>query len=248
MSPTTSLNVIIVGAGIGGLATAIALRKAGHGVKILERSALSHEVGAAITVPPNATRILQYWGFDSSKARVVPYRAMQVVRADVDPMEEVKLYDHSAIEDTWGAPYFTAHRVDMHDALRSMATCEGPGIPAELITNAAVESYDAHAGSVTLADGSILRADLVVAADGVHSHANKYVLGHDSPAIPSETTVIRFMIPSETIRQDPKTAPLLARGDSQCSIYTAAIGLRWLVRYPCRKCVLLSLLTVQDLR
>ena len=107
-----------------------------------------------------------------------------------------------------------------------------------LITNAAVESYDAHAGTVTLADGSTLRADLVVAADGVHSRANKYVLGHEVPAVPSDTTVIRFMISSETIRQDPKTALLLARGDTHCSIYTAADSLRWLVRYSCRKYVL----------
>ncbi len=145
MSSTTALSVIIVGAGIGGLGAAIALRKAGLKVKILERSALSREVGAAITVPPNATRILRSWGFDPAQARVVPYMAMQVVRADVDPMEEVRVYDHSAIEDTWGAPYFTAHRVDMHETLRSMATDKGPGNPAELTTNATVESYDAHA-------------------------------------------------------------------------------------------------------
>lgn len=236
MSNKASLDVIVVGAGIGGLATAIALRKAGHNVKILERSALSREVGAAITVPPNASRILRAWGLDMVKARFVPYLAMQVVRADLTPVEEVIVYDHSAIEATWGAPYCTAHRVDLHEALRAMATGDdGPGKPAELVTSVAVESYDVHAGSVTLADGCMLMADLLVAADGVHSRAHKNVLGHERPAVPSGTTVIRFMIPTQTILQDPKTAPLLAGGNGQCSIYTAADELRWLVRYYCRE-------------
>ena len=176
MSPAISLDVIVVGGGIGGLATAIALRRAGHIVKILERSTLSREVGAAITVPPNATRILRAWGLNPVKARMVPYRAMQVMRADVDPMAEIVVHDESDVETTFGAPYFTSHRVDMHEALQSLAVGQGKGSPAELITNAGAESYDPYAGSVTLTDGSVLVADLLVAADGVHSPAHKYIL------------------------------------------------------------------------
>jgi salicylate hydroxylase len=123
----------------------------------------------------------------------------------------------------------------LHEALRSLAVGDGDGTRVEVITNTAVVSYEAHAGVVTLADGETLAADLVVAADGVHSCTHRYVLGYERPAVPSGTTVIRFMIPTETVREDPRTARVLARGDGLVSIYTAADSQRWLVRYPCRK-------------
>ena len=230
------LTAIIVGAGIAGLAAAIALRKAGLRVKVLERSTLSREVGAAITIPPNASRILRAWGFDFTKARAVPYTAMHVLRAELDALEEIMTYDHSAIEGAYGAPYYTAHRVDLHSELLAMATQEeGDGEPAELVTNAAVTSFEPDIGSVGLADGSSLAADMIVAADGIHSKASEYVLGYKNPAVPSNTTVIRFIIPSETILSDEKTAPLLSKGDGQCSIYTISDAQTWLVRYPCRE-------------
>ena len=239
MSATTSLSIVVVGGGIGGLSAGIALRRAGHSVRVLERSSFTSEVGAAITVPPNASRVLRSWGLDFAAARMVPYRGIQVVRADVDPMKVIVHRDQTFIENSFNSPYLLSHRVDLHNALKSMAVGDGPGIPVEIVTNAAVVSYDARAGAVTLADGFELAADLVVAADGVHSRANKFVLGNERPALPSATTVIRFMIPTEAVLADPKTAPLLAgiaAEGSQISIYTAADNTRLLVRYPCRKC------------
>ena len=58
----------VVGAGIGGLAAAIALSRVGHHVTIYERSQFRHEIGAAITMTPNANLILDHWGLDAAKA------------------------------------------------------------------------------------------------------------------------------------------------------------------------------------
>ena len=56
------LAIIVAGAGLGELATALALRKAGHHVRVLEGSSWLRETGAAITCPPNATRTLvKFW-------------------------------------------------------------------------------------------------------------------------------------------------------------------------------------------
>jgi salicylate hydroxylase len=69
MSETKTLRCGIVGAGIAGLAAAIALRRAGHNVEVFERSTFKNEIGAAITLTPNANLILDHWGFDAVKAR-----------------------------------------------------------------------------------------------------------------------------------------------------------------------------------
>jgi salicylate hydroxylase len=58
----------IIGAGIAGLGAAIGLRRAGHDVEVFEQSQFKNEVGAAITITPNGTRVLDYWGFDHGKA------------------------------------------------------------------------------------------------------------------------------------------------------------------------------------
>jgi len=57
-------RAIVVGAGIAGLSAAIGLRRAGWDVTVLERSRFKNEIGAAISVPPNATMVLDQWGFD----------------------------------------------------------------------------------------------------------------------------------------------------------------------------------------
>ena len=148
---------------------------------------------------------------------------------------------HLDAEKQFGAPAVFSHRADLHEALRAKAISEdGPGIPIELVTKATVVSFEAHTGSVTLEDGSTLTADLVVAADGVHSKAHQYVLGFEFPPRPSKTTVIRFTVPSEIIRENPATAPLLADGNNRLRFYTISNSNRYLVQYPCRKCVMIN--------
>lgn len=64
-------TAIVVGAGLGGLAAAIALRRAGWKVTVLETAAQVGEVGAGIQVPPNSSRILLSWGLRSAMEAVV---------------------------------------------------------------------------------------------------------------------------------------------------------------------------------
>ncbi|KIW31124.1 hypothetical protein, variant [Cladophialophora immunda] len=243
------LSVLVVGAGIAGLCAAIALRRAGHRVKILERSALLDEIGAAITLAPHAVRIFRSWGLDGAReaaARLIPRLGQTFI--DSATLAELAPTDRTNFAAEYGAPYLFAHRVDLHAALRALATGpDGAGRPAELRTSCTAVDYDAETGRVRVAettteDGWEPAVDLVVAADGVHSRAASHVLpgGHEAnpPAVApraTNSTVIRFLIPTREILADPLTAPLLQRyGEGHCSFYLHADRQRWLVRYPCR--------------
>lgn len=57
-----SLQVVVVGAGLAGLAVALSLARAGHAVQVLERKEGISEFGAGIVIPPNSSRILHAWG------------------------------------------------------------------------------------------------------------------------------------------------------------------------------------------
>jgi len=199
------------------------------------------ETGAALTLSPNACRVLSWLGLDLVKSRVVISAGMATVRAEHgSPLKTMHEYQHADAVEKYGAPSVFSHRVDLHEALKSMALNEvGDGVPVELVTKASVASYDPRAGAITLEDGSVLTADLIVAADGVHSKAAQYVLGHECPLRPSKTTVMRWTLSSEEIRNDLNTAPLLAGAQNRLRSYFVSADVnRYILQYPCREYVL----------
>lgn len=134
------LNVLIVGAGIAGLSAAIACRRAGHDVEIFERSSLNNELGAAIHVCPNASRGLLGWGLDPIKAQFVTCK--QGFRAHSSSMVRFHETDDSYVTERYGAPWFFAHRVDLHVELKRLATQElGEGKPAVVHLRSEVTKY-----------------------------------------------------------------------------------------------------------
>ena len=135
------LDVIVVGAGIAGLAAAISLRRAGHRVRIFERSAMNDEVGAAINVPPNASRFLVRWGLDPVREGFV--KAGLVHFMDPKTLEIVTAASHADAAKHFGGAYlWYAHRVDLHNALKRLATgTEGPGRPVTISLRSHVVGY-----------------------------------------------------------------------------------------------------------
>jgi salicylate hydroxylase len=232
-----TLRILVIGAGIGGLTTAIALRKAGHIVTILEQSLIEKEVGAALTISPNATRVLISLGLDLQKARTVPWDWNRVLLVDESSTSELSKLNVKVIACKYGSPCVSSHRVDLHEALMALALSEdSPRIPINLITGARALSVDPVAGSVTVEDGSVYSADLIIGADGVHSLARRFAAGFDSPPRPSKTTVMRFTVASDTIRNDPVMAPLLEGGENTLRCYLIpSDDTRYLLQYPCRK-------------
>jgi salicylate hydroxylase len=135
------LDVVIVGAGIAGLTAGFALRRAGHRVRIYERSGMNNEAGAAINVPPNAARLLLAWGLDPEKERFIVAQSILIsVGATLEVLDLNPMGDR--ISERYGCPFYLAHRVDLHDVLRRMATgVDGPGEPVKIMLRSEVVAY-----------------------------------------------------------------------------------------------------------
>lgn len=150
------MDIIIVGAGIAGLSAGIALRRAGHKVtvrlaystighadiatKILEQSSLLQETGAAISIAPNASPVLRSWGFEVAKSRMVAIKTGSILNGTTMQMVVPNYYVN--IEENYGVPSYSVHRVDLHDQLKTIAVGkDGQGRPCELHIRATVVNY-----------------------------------------------------------------------------------------------------------
>lgn len=160
------VDVVVVGGGIGGLANAYALGRAGHRVKVLERAAEFAEVGAGLQMAPNATRILREWGIldEVIEAGVMPARL--VFKDAIDGSELTHLDFGEDFVARYGAPYVVIHRSDLLDIM--VRACRRVGV--DLVPSSAVEDVEVSADHAVAVVGSERHpAGVVVGADGLRS-------------------------------------------------------------------------------
>jgi 2-polyprenyl-6-methoxyphenol hydroxylase-like FAD-dependent oxidoreductase len=228
-SGSKQLHILIAGAGIGGLTAAIALRRQGHQVDIFEQSKLSQETGAAIHLATNCNGLLRRLGFMAEQIGGV--ECTDVI--EYLPHNGQVKYNVPAKklgEKLWAHPWHLVHRAHLHTALREMAVNpNGEGPAAKLHLASRVQKLDAANATITLTDGTEVSGDVVIGADGVHSKARTSIPGGDMQAFDSGKSAFRFLIPTETLTSDPKTAAVIKPGT-----LTMWIGEdRRVVMYPC---------------
>ncbi|KAJ6186171.1 hypothetical protein N7519_007472 [Penicillium mononematosum] len=201
------LKILIVGAGIGGLTAAIALRNHGHDIQIFEQSHLATETGAAIHLAPNANGLLRRLGIFAEQfganlmERLTEYSATGEVQREMDLKEANKRWQH---------PWLLAHRVDLHRNLKRIATTATKTRDAiPLRTASRVVQVVAETASITLEDGSQFHGDVVLGADGVHSVTRHAVPGGQLKAECRGKSAFRFLVSKEAAANDPITAKLV---------------------------------------
>ena len=160
--------VLIAGGGIGGLATALALARRGVASHVLERRPAFHEEGAGIQLGPNGTRILQHLGVaEALRARVGVPDALSV-RDGASGAELARMPLGEWIAARHGAPYWVAHRKDLHAAIADAARAN-PLISLSLDFPASQVASDNARVCVATHAGETHTGRALIAADGVWS-------------------------------------------------------------------------------
>jgi len=166
------MNVVIIGAGMGGLTTGIALKKFGHQVRIFEQTEKILPVGAAISLWSNGVKCLNYLGLTDKIAKLGGQMddLAYVDGLTGDVMTQFSLLP--LIEEVGQRPYPVA-RADLQNLLMDEFGRDQIYLGKKMVS---LEDK-ADFVEVHFADGSSTQADLLIGADGTHSLTRTYVLG-----------------------------------------------------------------------
>ena len=174
--------VAVAGAGIGGLAAALALGRSGASVHVYEKASDFSEAGAGIGLGPNAVRVLQQWGVNTAlQAQACTPQGLIARRADDGRIAGQLPMGQSFIE-KYGAPYLTVLRADLHRTLLD-AVKKHEAITLHL--NHGVSGINLHAKGLELEfDGIHQRhqAQALIGADGLHSNVRALMFDSDVPS------------------------------------------------------------------
>ncbi|MEU6377370.1 FAD-dependent monooxygenase [Streptomyces sp. NPDC046909] len=188
------MRAIVIGAGIGGLAAALSLRRGGHEVVLVEQTPRFTEFGAGIQLAPNATRVLRRLGRLEAVAEQAAPRGELSFRSWSNGAEICGYTLGREVDDVFGAPYLQLHRADLQQALAAAV----PGGSVLLDTEVVGIDQDDKSAAVTTASGERLTGDLVVAADGIRSAARQWLFGADE-AVFSKTAAYRALLPTAAV-------------------------------------------------
>ncbi|MRD45879.1 3-hydroxybenzoate 6-monooxygenase [Caenimonas koreensis DSM 17982] len=187
MATAHPLDLLVAGGGIGGLAAAFVLGRAGHRVTVLEQSAAFGEIGAGIQLGPNIFRMFDYLGITQAVSNVAffpPGLGMNDVRTG-EKVIRVPLGDTALA--AYGFPYGVIYRADLHTVF--LDACKAlPNVT--LRTSTKVESFSQDSQGVTLklaaSEGTAaqtLRGDALIGADGLWSRIREQVVGDGKPRV-----------------------------------------------------------------
>lgn len=217
------MQITVIGAGIGGLAVSQALALRGARVRVLEQADAIREVGAGIQISPNGARVFEELGLgeqlldvglQAQAVQLVDYKGAGVTRLDLSRL---------ANQD-----YYFVHRADLIDLLAGAARAAG----VEIVLNAKVEALHLDkTPMLRLKDGTEMKPDLVIGADGLHSVARQSICGSLAPFFTGQTAW-RATLPNVSGRAPEARVHMGPK--------------RHVVSYPLRDGALLNLVAVQE--
>jgi len=174
------IQIAIIGAGIGGMTAAVTLAQKGFKINVFEQAPELSEVGAGLTVTPNATKGLIYLGLGEAMNKIGMAHDLQGVRHYQTKEIIVPLKRGKHMLEKYGAYQFQVHRADIHDLLIESLEKHSPGcvsIDHQLV------GIDQKSDRVKLIfnNQAEYECDFVIGADGTRSAVRTAILGNDEP-------------------------------------------------------------------
>ncbi len=206
------IPIALIGAGLGGLVTALALAREGfERIDVYERSPELGEVGAGLTISPNSSRALLALGLGPG----LESRGDEPPSGMTRHWQTARILTHSvrgqALRERYGAPYLFLHRADLLDLL-SEACAAQPAVRIHTGHSLLEVSQDADGVSLGFEGGRTARAGLAIGCDGVKSVVRERLLAADSPEF-SGYVAWRALLPVESAadRLDPPAQLFIGR-------------------------------------
>ncbi|KAJ7498180.1 hypothetical protein B0H11DRAFT_1715411 [Mycena galericulata] len=246
LGPT--LRVVIVGAGMGGLATALALTRQGfERIDVYEAASGLGFVGAGIQIAPNLSRQLQRLGvWEYMEGDAVETEAVSIRGGNTD--QELANQKIGYIRERYGQPHRVAHRAALANALYEGCKAAAPRVAFHFRT--AVVDVDFAGPRIRVkaqgeeGNGHWVDADIILGADGVKSVVRKCMLalhGEQDDAQDTGQAAYRIMLKREQLVHDPELLSLLESKETSRWI---AAG-RQIIAYPISGHTILNIATTQ---
>ncbi len=217
-----ALRIIIAGGGIGGLAAALGLLRAGHRVRVCERTSQLAEVGAGLTITPNAAHVLHALGvWEAVRDRAVFPATGAVCDGVTGRMLGVREFGDKVTREC-GAEYLHVHRADLHQALLDgvrAIDAEAVSLGDEFV---ALEENSPARVRARFTRSGCLDADALLGADGLRSQVRVALFGPEAPAF-AGFIAYRGLVPAQAL------APSLLEHASCMSLGPRNLFLRYLV-------------------
>jgi salicylate hydroxylase/6-hydroxynicotinate 3-monooxygenase len=195
VTPSSTFELAIVGAGIAGLTASAALRRIGIKTAIYEQAAQFGRVGAGIQMTPNAMKLLRGFGLEE-RLRKIGFAPDVGYNREWDTGNITYLHPMGAkIEQRFGAPDLMMHRAELHEALASLIPPGTIRYGKKLIGLSRLSNRL----ELAFADGSRTQADAVIGADGIHSVVRELLFGAEKLRFTGQVAY-RAVFPTKLLR------------------------------------------------
>ncbi|KAJ0117310.1 monooxygenase [Diaporthe amygdali] len=195
----TGIEVIVIGAGLGGCAAALAMKHHGHDVIVYEKLTNFRRLGDSLGLGENALKLLRRWGGDTL------YHSLTSIGNQSEDMQIRRWHDGTILaqQPLMDMAGHIGHRGDYHEAFLQGVRDAGIEIKMgyEVVGFGEGDGEDARP-SVIFKDGTVVRADLIVGADGIKSRARELVLGFTDAPKSSGYSCWRAYFPGEHLKGD----------------------------------------------
>lgn len=223
--------LLILGGGIAGLTTALALAKIGVPALVIEQAKEFREIGAGIQLGPNGYRALKSLGLETEAMALGVFPDELVFMNSMTGSRITSIPTGEAFRERFEFPYTLIHRADLHATLlRAARNCD----LIDLVTSAKVDDIiEGSPITVRVSDGRRFTGSALIGADGLWSRTRQLVVG-DGPPVISGHIAYRAVLPTESVPEQYRENAMILWGGKR----------HHLVQYPLRGGELFNLVAV----